>query len=296
MNIELFKNQIENKKVQDSILIFKVNDNTDFIIDQYCKEIANIKNLEIKIIESIDYNTLKYNDYYLFIYRTDEFNDENLSKFKNLIIITKNISDDCKWMFSNDIIEFPSITDWMIKDYIASNLNGFTENNVEDLFIRCNKNLFRIDNEIFKLKNFNDPNVIYDDYKETINDFSDTTFNLVNNIIDKDFDSIYSNLKNINSDFNFIGFYKLLKSSFRKIIDIQLNPQSSGNSLGISDKQFWYYKYNKCNKYNKLQLLKIYDLLTSIDIMLKTGKFYDINLLDYLLMKIYYIGVYYGKD
>lgn len=293
MNIELFKTQIENRTIQDSVIIFKQSNNSNFIIEQYYNEIAKIKNLEVKSIDSLDYNTLKYNDYYLFIYRTEYFDDENVSKFNHLIIITKDISDDCKWMFSNDIIEFPSVNDWMIKDYINSNLNGFSERNIEDLLIRCNKDLFRIDNEIFKLKEFTDPNIIYESYKDDIDNNSSMSFDLVNYIIDNDFNNISNILKNITSDFNVIGFYKLLKSNIKKIIDIQLNPQANAKDLNMSDKQFWYYKYHKCNKYNRIQLLKIYELLTSIDLRLKTGYFYDINILDYIVEKIYYIRSYY---
>lgn len=289
MRIDIFKNQIINKTITDSLFIFKGTDDSLFIMRQYYREIASIRNLEICFIDDADYNSMKNNDYYLFIYKIKKFEDEKLSNIKNLIIICEELSEDCSWMFNNETIEFPKLTDWMLKDYISSRLPGFGDDNIEDLFIRCNKDPYRIDNEIFKLRLFNN-NSIYNEYKETIDYNSALMLDIVNCLVDKNYQDIYLYLSKVTSDFNVFGFISLLKSNFKKIIDIQLNLKANYESLGISSKQFWYYKYNKCNRYNRLQLLNIYSLLTSIDKDLKFGKFQDINIFDYIIEKIYFIG------
>lgn len=290
MRLDIFKDQILNNNVTDNLIIFKGTDNSDFIMNQYYNQIAKIKRLEICLIDDLDYRSLENNEYYLFIYKTKLFEDEKLSKIKHLIVITEKVSDDCQWMFNNDIVEFPEISDWMLKDYIHSNVPKLSDQNIEDLFNRCNKNPYRIDNEVFKLKLFDDSNFIYNSYKDTIDNKSSLMFDLTNSLIDKDYSKLGILLARIDKDFNSLGFLALLKSNFKKIIDIQTNSKASYEQLNMTSKQFWYYKYNKCDKYNKKQLLDIYELLTSIDRDLKNGKFQDINIFDYLIEKIYIIG------
>ena len=291
MRLDIFKDQILNNTVTDNLIIFKGTSNSSFIMNQYYNQIAKTKNLEVCLIDDLDYRSLENNEYYLFIYKTKLFEDEKLSKIKHLIVITEKVSDDCQWMFNSDIIEFPEINDWMLKDYIYSNIPNFSDQNIEDLFNRCAKDPYRIDNEVFKLKLFDDSNYIYDNYKDTIDNKSNLMFDLVNCLIDRDYNKLSTLLVEVDRDFNVLGFLALLKSNFKKIIDIQTNSKASYEQLNMTNKQFWYYKYNKCNKYNKQQLLDIYLLLTSIDKDLKSGKFQDINIFDYLIEKIYIIGI-----
>ena len=93
-------------------------------------------------------------------------------------------------------------------------------------------------------------------------------------------------LKNINNiDIEPYGVLTLLLKQFRTIIDIQMNPKASAESLNMPPKQFYAIKMN-CGRFDNNKLIDIYEKLTSIDLMLKSGELDNNKIIEYLLINI----------
>ena len=65
------------------------------------------------------------------------------------------------------------------------------------------------------------------------------------------------------------------------------NP--TAEALGISGKQFWAIKKYNCNKYSRDELIYIYDMLTSIDLYIKSGYMNTNMIQDYIVFKILFL-------
>ena len=118
--------------------------------------------------------------------------------------------------------------------------------------------------------------LVYNNYK---------IFDLTNAILQRDIfklqDIYKSNLK-VES----FAFLALLIKNFKLVIDIQLARNTTAESLGISGKQFWAIKKYNCNKYSKDELVYIYNMLTSIDLYIKSGYMNTDIVQDYIVFKI----------
>lgn len=302
MTIENFKQTILDKKVSDNLLIF-VDKYDKFLCRQYYREIANQKKLSIQVIDdlspfknsNLDVFGLETTADILNIYQCEKFDDVdlNISKCNNLIIICDKISDEAKEHYNESIIEFPQLEEWQKIDYAMSLTEGVNEKQIEEIAKLC-KDIYRIDNEVFKLNIFpeNIRQPIFDRMKEDLafKDLSDKTiFNFVDFIIKKDFNSaknIYCQIGTV----DITGMYLLtcLHNKFKSIINLQLNPKCTAESLGVSSGRFYYMKKD-CNYYNRVQLIKIFLLITELDKKVKLGWISENNLVDYLLIKLYNI-------
>ena len=75
--------------------------------------------------------------------------------------------------------------------------------------------------------------------------------------------NILLNIDNI--DVDAFGLMKILSTNFKKVIDIQLNPKATAESLKMSSKQFWAIKKYSCGYYTREQLISIYTMLNDCD-------------------------------
>ena len=164
MELQLLKEDINNNNLKDSFYIFTGD---KFLIDQYCKEIAKILNLNICYIDNIDsYLTPQISLFSsedennsnnsLNIFKCESFSiiNNKLNFVKNLIIVADKISEDAYKEYSYNIVEMPKIENWMVKDY-AYVLGEGIESSDLDLFVEmCNYDIYRVFNELDKLKNF----------------------------------------------------------------------------------------------------------------------------------------------
>jgi len=301
MTIEEFKQTILDKKVSNNLFIF-VDKYDKFLCRQYYREIAKQKNLNIQVIEdltpfknvSFDVFGTETESNILNIYQCEKFEEQlDINSCNNLIIICDKISNDVKDYYKDYIIEFPKIEDWQKIDYVMSLTEGIKEKDAEELATLC-KDIYRIDNEIFKLNIFpeNIRQPILDRMKEdnAFNDLSDKTiFNFVDCLTKRDFKSAKNIYYQIGAA-DITGMYLLtcLHNKFKQIIDIQLNPKCTAESLGVSSGRFYYMKQD-CNYYNKIQLIKLFMLITDLDKKVKQGWISENNLVDYLIIKLYNI-------
>ena len=200
MTLEEVKTSIEQKQLDDKLLIFKYTD-IPFVAYQYVNEISSFKKLQIEYIE--DLSTIENSVVDIFgtsdiktgirVYSCDEFNSMSvdLKNEKNIYVITKKISDNkVKSLFEDNIIYIPKLEDWQIKDYVYSVAEGVSRDNLDWFLSICN-DIYRIDNELDKLRLFdiNEQKYLFEDmkYEGSFNDLSSfNVFNITNSVTSKD--------------------------------------------------------------------------------------------------------------
>ena len=286
IDIIKFKKEIEyNLHTLDNnqFFIFVGKDITsEFIFDQYLHIYAKNNNLEIIIEDKLYNNTVEFfNDEKscIKIFKT-KILDENVSGFKGWIYCN-SISDNIQIDYET-VIDLPKLEKWQIIDYISSISNIDLEQ--AKLLYDEYSNIYKLNIESTKLSIF---------YKNYFNELEDQLissnnyeiFDLTNAILQRDKIKIQEIYKS-NLDIECFSFLALLIKNFKLIIDIQLSRNATAESLGTSGKQFWAISKYNCNKYSKNELIYIYDLLTSIDLRIKTGYIDTSIVKDYIIFKI----------
>lgn len=304
MDIKQLKLEIENNTLSDNQMIWKIPDhnvwglNTDesswFIAKQYISEIAKRKGLNIKYISSWDeaesFGFIE--DDNLYIYKVEELKD--FKEIKNSIIVCNKTDKDC--------IVFPKLEAWQFVDYIQTLVPGMNKADLEWLAIQYNFSMaretwmrfFRFYNDMKKLSIFPDSmqesifNELYEDGEySTVSNL--TIFDLSNAIMKKDTKLALAVLKvfpYIDSKPD-LWLLSILLGSFKRVIDIQMNPTAKPEDLGMSDKQYYAVKKNNVNVYNNIDLVKIYDFLTNIEYKFKFEGITANQLVDYIICKIF---------
>ena len=303
MDIRQLKLEIESGILSDDQMIWKLQDknvwglNTDesswFIAKQYVNEIAKKKNLNVKYISSWDEVASQgfVEDDNLYVYKVDELKDYR--EVKNSIIVCNKTDKEC--------IVFPKLEAWQFVDYIQTLVPGINKTDLEWLATQYNFSMaretwmryFRFYNDMLKISVFPESmqesifNELYEDgeYK-TISNL--TIFDLSNAIMKKDNKLALEVLKvfpYIDSKPD-LWLLSILLGSFKRVIDIQMNPTAKPEELGMSDKQYYAIKKNNLNVYNNIQLIKIYKMLTDMERKFKFDGLSANQLVDYLVVKI----------
>lgn len=292
--LKKLKNDIVNKRISKEPMIFIYKGNK-FLVEQYINAIADIKKAEkIYLTESLEIpsesNSLFDNNInnYLYIKTTEKLSD--FKYFENCIYVCKEIVDN-----RNDlkpyIYEFPELENKYILEYAKTRLKGLSKVEIEWLCNICGYNIYRIASEIDKIALFDKDMQEYIFQRINEDDgYSDLSmlniYNFTSAIIKKDLKMIKDILEEFDRiDIEPTGVVTILKKNFRNIIDIQMNLKASPELLNMPEKQFKAIKYN-CGRFTNEELVKIYELLTSIDIKLKTGLIDNKIIVDYLLSKI----------
>lgn len=291
MKINELKSKIKSKtiNINKEIVMLYSDDNSYFLCFQYInaiKDCLNKKLIFIKSIKEIQLNNFIDNNNYIYILNQEEVK-ETIKNIPNLIVVTKKIEYP-------ETIEFPKLLDWQIADYITYQLPGLKENEKTWLLKVCNNNMYKLNNEIKKIKIFNNNkysaifNYFYED-----NLYSNlTTFNIfdfTNSIVKKNIKKtcqIMKKFKYINIES--VSIIAILNKQFLNIVMIQDNPKITSESLNISYKQFQAIKYN-CGIYTSKQLYSIIEFLSSFDTELKKGNLDMTNeqLVYYIVCKIF---------
>lgn len=294
MELSNIKKNIEDKTINDSSIIFISSENC-FVFDQYVKEISKIKNKKIQYVFDIEQlydNDLMFSDdSNIKIYKCDELLeiDENIKSQKNTYVCCKKIDKEIKDKLSDIVCEIPKLEQWQIKDYAYEQLNGLKEKKIDFLLSICNYDIYRLQNEIDKLKLFPNIDYTFDTFaKDDI--FSDlssyTVFNLTNAIVKRDINTIKNILYDVdNIDINEIGFITILFNNFKNVIDIQLSKNPTPESTGMKQNQFNAVRYN-CGFYTKEQLIKIINFISDLDYKIKSGIVDISNILCYTICNI----------
>ena len=303
MTIIDLKNQLNNNFVDFTHLIFTYKDN-DFVINEYIHKIASIKCLKIKHV-SEDY--LKNNDSdsevlfetesekYLLVYKVDKLSSNNF-KFNyyvdDLIIVCKSVDKDMIEYKSikDDIINFPELNEWRIKDYMKAHCSGITDDAIDWLYKVTSGDIYRISNELFKLelfaKNSQDEMFMELNRDGNYSDLCDLNiYNLTNAITKKDYLNLIGCLTEIeNIDVEPVGLVTILHKALKDIINIQLNAKATPESLGMNIKKFKAIEYS-CGKYKDDKLIKMFEFINEFDYKLKSGQL-DLSksrLIDYIV-------------
>ena len=292
MQVSVLKEQIRNNKLSDALIIFDNSDN--YVVISYINQIAKNKKLSLNYIDTLDNNSFfTSDDNYLDIYRIHKLEqlDETIKDRKNLIIICDELNDIVKEKFSEYIVNIPKVANWCIEEFVKQSLPKLSADDIKWLVNVCKYDIWRIDNEINKLKIFNENKqaTLFKQFKNdhVYSDLSDyTIFNFCDAIIKKDINTIRDILLEIdNCDIEPLGVVTLLYKNFKNIIDMQLGINPTAESLGLSTKQYYALKY-RVGIYNQEQLINILLMLSEIDCKLKTGFLPAELILDYVLINI----------
>ena len=219
MKLEEFKSQIENNKNIENIIICQVYNsiNSDFLFDQYLKEYSINNNLSINYIDSFDElpnsSLFSSNSNIIYVYNLKKLEKNIPNTNDKLWIKCSSIDKKVKTNYENNIVLFPKLEDWQIKDYIYSNTKNLNTEYINKLYNHYHSNLYRLSLEIDKLNSFgdNDSNDIYKSIEDQLYvDSSEySIFDLTNCIIKKDIKSLLK-LKN-SIDYIDIDPFGLLK-------------------------------------------------------------------------------------
>lgn len=308
MTQQELKAKIEDNTIDDSPLILKFVDN-DFICMQYAKTIAKNKGLKIIDIAELselddiqdDTNIFDAKPEYLYLYKVDDLTGKVKESYKNLIVICKKISSN-----NNDIdyVAIASLVNWQIEEFLKMRLPGLIEDQIKWLCQITKYNIYRLDNEAKKLEIFSKEyqRIIFDQINRDsgYRDLNNLTiFDLTNAIMRKDTNTIKRIFESIEFiDIEPVGLATIFRSQIRKIIDIQLNPSATAQSLGMNPKQFAAIKYNSLGMFNQSQLINMYEFITGIDYKLKAGELQfnkdskenNYNFIDYIVTKLIILG------
>lgn len=287
IDIVEFKKEIENNSLilnKDQLFIFIGKDiSSEFLFDQYLHIYAINNGLNI-IVEDELFDNVGFFDSQksIRILKLKNLNKQIIG-FKGWIFCN-SVSEDIKNNYKN-IIKLPKLEKWQIIDYISS-ISNIELDQAEQLFNEYS-NIYKLNNELQKLSIFNRNS--FDELKDQLlvsNNYE--IFDLTNAILQRDkikLQEIYkSNLR-----VECFAFLALLIKNFKLVIDIQLARNATAESVGISGKQFWAIKKYNCNKYSKDELIYIYNMLTSIDLYIKSGYMNTDIVQDYIVFKILFL-------
>lgn len=303
MNIKDLKSHIENKTLDNDLLVFKIGD-SEFLSNQYILEIAKMRNQEIQYVDSLDAliedtfsifgDSATISPALLRVYKVDQLSSTDIliTKIPHLIIVTHKVGDkDFEKTLSPYIVEMPKIEDWQWKDYIYSLGQGADTKDLDWMMRICGKNIYRMDSEVGKLTLFTENERKYL-LKDMIRDgtFDDLTsysiFNFTNAITSKDYEGlkrVYKELDRV--DINEFGLLTVLLKNFHNILTVQLNSNPTPENTGLDGKQL--YAIKKLPRvYTAEQLVKIFEFLCEVDSRIKTGTLPVDILIDYLVIKI----------
>lgn len=304
--IQLLKRAIENKNLEDSLIVLKWTD-VPFVAFQYLNAIAKFKNLEIKRVEEFDevfkHTSSSLFDFasldYLQVYVEDTFKTklvDNLKDLKNVIVICKSIDDKIiDRLKENEMyFEIPKLQDWQIKDYIHTQCPGLSQAKINWLYDSTEGNIYRMSQEAKKISCFDGK--IQDEVFDMIDNdggYEDLTqnkiFDLTNAVLAKDLNKVATILKDIeHMDVEGYGLVTILKNSFKTVIEIQLDNTATAEKLGIKPARFNIVKAKNCGRFTSEKLMSIYKFLSDFDSQLKNGKF-EISkdsLIDYIICEV----------
>lgn len=289
MDIKVLKDKIEKESIDDLFMVWQVQEDS-IIVHQYLKLISEFKHLDIKYIENLneiqDDSFIK--DTNLYVIKTKKW--DSSETHNNCIVI-------CDETKNKDAIKFPKLADWQIIDYVIPKVEGIPQAMLEELIKQYAGNFHRFISDMEKISIFkkDDQLMIFEDMlKEGCFDtLSDSTvFDLSNALIKRNTKEVQEVLKVRNYiDLTPMHLWTILLNNFKNIIRIQLDPKTTAESLGISDKQFFVIKKYNCGYYSQSQLIKIYKMLCSIENKFKFEELEVNDIIDYVICKI--MGVYY---
>lgn len=283
--------QYLDKNIMPPLPLIFVNTDNSFLSEQYTSKIKDISGLDLEYIDSlsVDYSSFFYDeDISLKVFITDKLS-QLPKKDKNIIVICNSVE---KGLESDYICKMPKLEKIWIKDFVYSNLEGIDTKSLDKLIEDSNYNIFRLQNEINKLKHFKDQEkkVVFSQMVDdgAFDDISSNTiFDLSNAILKKDKIAAEQVLRKLSViDCEPLGLVTILYQNFKKYIQVWLAKNPTEENTGI--KQNAIYAISKAPKvYSTQQLLSCFQFLCSIDKELKLGNIEIKWLIDYIICKLF---------
>lgn len=283
MNVKMLKEQILNNSLSDDFLVLVCEDNF-FIAEQYITKLCQIKHYTENFVnELVDQEKSALSLVFDFsnvlnILKTEVFSEfsSDYSQFKNNIVICNKVDKKVEDSLKNYIIKIPKLVDWQIKDYIKTICKDLEADEVDWLFDVTDGNIYRIENELDKIKLFSGikqreilNELKYDDNSDL---YKISVFTLCDALLKRNIVVLNDYLRHIDvanvDPFSLIG---LLISNYKKILFINFNSGLSAEQLKMTPKQINAIKYYYRNISEKT-VVNALKYLTSLDRQLKTGK------------------------
>ena len=168
MTLKDLKIAIMQKTLSDKFLILKnvenpaKDSNASFLSEQYLQEISKARNLEINKVNSI-YESLQSTlpllvpDKKLNVVKVDIFEETSLdySQFIDTIVICNKVDSKIAPLLADFIVEIPKLENWHIEDYVKMLVPEIDNSNLTWLTRSTNYKIYRILNELDKVKLFN---------------------------------------------------------------------------------------------------------------------------------------------
>lgn len=300
MKLEELKSDIENESISDSPIIFIFKD-SPFICYQYVNEISRITHKPVNYLDDIlelsnsssDIFSMQDNSDEIKFYCSDyiDFIPSGFRNNKYSYIVASKVDSKVKKEYDDLIITVPKIEDWQIRDYAYSTTSGVDNKSIDWIIDICKKNLFRVDNELDKLRLF-DKEDRQNFFRQMVSQglFSDLSpyevFDLTNAVSKKDLSVVAKVLYDIdNYDAEPLGVVSILLNQFKKLITVLLHPNPTEASTGLKNNVIYAIKKSG-TRYNKNQLIKSFEFLCDIDRRLKIGEIDTKWLIDWVICNI----------
>ena len=280
MDLMELKKCIEAQVVPNDFIIFLCSENS-FIADQYIEAICEINNLTRTNINSLQTQTsalslvLGQNDE-LNVLKVDVF-DELLidySALTNTVVICNSIDKKIKSFVTEYIIEIPKLVDWQVKSYINLICPILEESEVDWLYQATNGDVYKIINEIDKIKLF--PKA---EQKQVLNElrygqssdlYAINLFDLADAILRNNKPFIYDFLKHDNVNIDLMSIVGILLQKVKNLILVR--PESGKTMTELGLKQYYYNRLSAETKNFPIdRLMYLLNFLSSIDLKLKSG-------------------------
>lgn len=274
-SLEELKDNIANNSLSTPFnAIFKYKDNS-FLCYQYLDAIVKEKGLNKIFIQNLsDLNSISplLTTNNLYILETDKLNQTISIDFPcNILVICQGVDSKIK----TDYIEFPSLVEWQIKDYIKTKVPGLSTENISWLYYITKGDIYRISEECDKLSVFS-PSIQSNMFMQIRQEggYGDlnvsSIFDLIKAISKKDIDALKNMSEEIKQEDPF-ALITLLNRQFLNISSIQLDPKSTAESLKMPYNQFQAIKY-LTGYYTSQQLVRAIEFLSSLDSRVKKGE------------------------
>ena len=148
-------------KVDTDFIIWLCPEDTflaDKYLEQLCARVCLSKNIisSLSDLDNSSFNLVFCPEVRLNILRTDVFDElaKDYYSYENTIVICKKIEKKILPACKKFIIEFPKLQEWQVKAYIKARCPKLSETEIDWLYLACNKDIYKIDNECSKLELF----------------------------------------------------------------------------------------------------------------------------------------------
>lgn len=299
MTVQDLKKYIKECTLLETFFIFTHPKNT-FLVNQYIDAMCDALKLEKTYAKSIFEQesalslVMSFNSNLKVIY-VDEFTEysDDYAQFTNTVVVCEKIKKDLIPVVSNYVVEFNEPEEWQIKAYMKQKCPGLSEEYINELFLNAGKNIYRIDNELDKIKLFEEDlqNSTYISLRDTKNSdlfYIKDAFAIAEAILSGDLDLLKGYLTHRTAyAFEFYPIYTALLS---KIKGIYLTRHCQNITEADLEINAWQLKYLRSPAYHLTdwQLKQAIKLLSDLDLRIKSGTF-DMSTtaqIDYILTQL----------